>query len=133
MAECRCSVLYQFTKCVTQSCALSTEAEDLWGKLGRYFSVRKRASEKTLSSETRGRLKDGVTPSHCRVARSVAPFIGPPLSECSTRPSGQPASAHDSSCSHASIGDHDPHARLPCGASRRVHPPDVTRRSVMAA
>ncbi|QQR46406.1 hypothetical protein JKA73_10120 [Myxococcus xanthus] len=50
--------------------------------------MRKRASEKALSSETRGRLKDRVTPIHCKVAKSVAPFMGPQLSECSTRPSG---------------------------------------------
>jgi hypothetical protein len=35
---------------------------------------------------TRGRLKDGITPSRSKVASIVAPFIGPPLSACSTRP-----------------------------------------------
>lgn len=36
------------------------------GELGRYFSVRKRASEKALSSETRGRLKARGTPAMLR-------------------------------------------------------------------
>jgi hypothetical protein len=30
---------------------------------------------------TEGRLNDGTTPSLCRVASMVAPFIGEPLSE----------------------------------------------------
>ena len=45
--------------------------------------VRNRASEKGLSLLTAGRLKAGTTPSCCRVASIVAPFIGAPLSECS--------------------------------------------------
>jgi|GEM_PF-5927748 len=32
----------------------------------------------------RGRLREGVTPSCCKVASSVAPLIGLPLSECKT-------------------------------------------------
>lgn len=39
-------------------------------------------SEYGLSLLTAGRLKDGMTPSPCKVANIVAPFIGPPLSEC---------------------------------------------------
>ena len=37
------------------------------------------------------RLKDGITPSRSKVASSVAPFIGLPLSACSTRPAGETA------------------------------------------
>ena len=36
----------------------------LLGKEGRYLRVRKRDSEKGLSSERRGRLKEGAMPSH---------------------------------------------------------------------
>ena len=52
------------------------------------FSVRKRASEYGLSSETCGRLNEGMTPSHCKVAIMVLARMGLPLSECSTRPRG---------------------------------------------
>ena len=38
---------------------------------------------------TEGRLNDGITPSFCKVTNMVAPFMGEPLSECSTR--GEPA------------------------------------------
>ena len=73
------------------------------GYSGQYFSVRNSASENGLSSETRGRLNDGTTPRRCSVASIVAPFIGPPLSECSTQParSMSPASARMRSTSAA--------------------------------
>ena len=41
------------------------------GKHGRYFSVRKSASEKGLSSDTLGRLNEGTTPSAFSVDRRV--------------------------------------------------------------
>ncbi len=41
-------------------------------------------SEYGLSLLTAGRLNDGITPKACKVASIVAPFIGLPLSECST-------------------------------------------------
>ena len=40
------------------------------------FKVRKRASEYGLSSETCGRLKDGTTPSHCKVVIMVLARMG---------------------------------------------------------
>ena len=44
------------------------------------MQVRKRASEKGLSSLTRGRLNEVAMPSSCSVARRVAPFMTLPLS-----------------------------------------------------
>lgn len=49
-----------------------------WGVL----RVRNRASEKGLSLLTEGRLEAGTTPSFCRMASIVVPFIGAPLSAC---------------------------------------------------
>ncbi len=51
------------------------------GYSGRYLRVRKRASEKGLSSLACGRLKEVSMPRRSRVASIVEPFIGPPLSE----------------------------------------------------
>jgi hypothetical protein len=66
--------LYQPTKAQTQVRASSSDRKPRPGYSGRYFIVRKSASEYGLSSLTRGRLKDVATPSRCSVARIVAPF-----------------------------------------------------------
>src|SRR4051812_6955308 len=81
MLLCRCTSLYQATKRATHARASSTVAKPFEGYSGQYFKVRKSDSAYALSSETRGRLKDGTMPSLCIVASIVAPFIGPPLSE----------------------------------------------------
>lgn len=87
----RCSPLYEATKLATHARAASMEAKGPCGNDGQYFTVRKRASEKGLSSDTRGRLKDWATPSAWRVASSVAPFMAPPLSEWRVHATGKPA------------------------------------------
>ncbi len=46
------------------------------GQSSRYLQLRNSAFEKGLSLLTRGRLKEGVTPSRSIVARMVAHFIG---------------------------------------------------------
>ena len=51
-----------------------------------YFMVPNRLSEYGLSLLAEGRLNDGTTPNLCSVASMVAPFMGDPLSECSTNP-----------------------------------------------
>ena len=51
------------------------------GYSGRYFMVLNKASENGLSSLTLGLENEGTTPSRCRVASMVEPFMGPPLSE----------------------------------------------------
>src|ERR1019366_4379907 len=85
MPLCRCSVLYQRMKLSTHIVASAISANGFFGYPGRYFIVRKRASENGLSSLTLGRLKDATTPRRCNVASMVDPFIGPPLSACKTR------------------------------------------------
>jgi hypothetical protein len=62
------------------------EANPLVGQVGTYLGVRNSASEKGLSLETRGRLKDGMTPRRSMVTFIVAPFIALPLSAWSTNP-----------------------------------------------
>ena len=47
------------------------------GNAGKCVSVRNGASEYGWSSLRRGRLRNGITPSRCKVASIVAPFIGP--------------------------------------------------------
>ena len=59
---------------------LPRKRKGLSGILGRYLTVRKSDSEYGLSLLTRGRLNEVATPRAISVARSVAPFIGPPLS-----------------------------------------------------
>src|SRR5512144_2368840 len=86
MALWRCVPLYQSTKRVTQRVADARSAKGNRGYAGVYLSVRNSASEYGLSSETCGRLKEGITPSHCSVDSMVLPRIALPLSECSTRP-----------------------------------------------
>src|ERR1019366_2951000 len=83
MALWRCSSLYHATNRSTHAHAASIDSKGLRGYDGTYFNVRKSASEYGLSSLTLGRLNDGMMPSHGMVASIVAPFIGPPLSECS--------------------------------------------------
>ena len=73
--------MYHPTNHATHPLASWMLSNGRWGYSGRYFTVRNSASEYGLSSLTRGRLKEGTTPSHCKVASIVAPFIGPPLSE----------------------------------------------------
>ena|GEM_PF-4207785 len=51
---------------------------------GRYFKVLNKDSEYGLSLLTEGRLRLGATPKRCMVASMVSPFIGEPLSECTT-------------------------------------------------
>jgi hypothetical protein len=41
-----------------------------------------------FSHHVAGRLNEWLTPSVCKVANMVAPFIGLPLSECSTTCAG---------------------------------------------
>src|SRR5688500_8051568 len=84
----RCSPLYQATNCATQRRAAARSTKGVRGYVDVYFSVRNRASEYGLSSETCGRLNEGTMPSHCSVEIIVLPRIGVPLSECSTRPRG---------------------------------------------
>ena len=87
--------MYQRTKPSTQRDAPSAFSKGLPLYQGTYLSVRKSASEKGLSSLTRGREYDGITPSFCNVASSVAPRIGPPLSEWITSvPGFTPATSH---------------------------------------
>src|SRR5215470_479920 len=88
MPLCRCWLLYQATKWATQRRAASASEKGRRGYTGVCFRVRNSASEYGLSSETCGRLKDGMTPSHCSVEIIVLPRMGVPLSECSTRPRG---------------------------------------------
>src|SRR6478672_2647978 len=86
MALWRWVPLYQSTKRVTQRVADARSAKGSRGYAGVCFGVRNSASEYGLSSETCGRLKDGITPSHCKVESIVLPRMALPLSECSTRP-----------------------------------------------
>src|SRR5262249_27938696 len=78
--------LYHATNRPTHARASATVANPVLGYSGQYLSVRNSASEYGLSSDTLGRLNDGTTPRRCSVASIVAPFIGPPLSACSTQP-----------------------------------------------
>ena len=59
IALCKCSVLYQCTKAATHARAASRSANGCVGNAGRYFNVRKSASENGLSLLTPGRLNDG--------------------------------------------------------------------------
>jgi hypothetical protein len=87
--------LYQPANFCTQSDAARSEAKAFDGYCGLYFIVRNKDSEYGLSSLTRGRLNDGTTPRLWRVHSIVAPFIGPPLSECKVSwPSSIPSAAH---------------------------------------
>lgn len=52
------------------------------GYSGRYFKVLNSDSEYGLSLLTDGRLNEGTIPNVCSVTSIVAPFMGPPLSEC---------------------------------------------------
>jgi hypothetical protein len=72
MALCRWVPLCQSTNRVTQRVADATSARGIRGYAGVCFSVRNGGSEYGLSSETCGRLYDGITPSHCKV-ESAAP------------------------------------------------------------
>src|ERR1700722_17765742 len=84
MPLCKCTKLYQNTNFSTQSRAPSMLSKrPPSGYAGQYFNVLNNASENGLSSDTLGRLKDGTMPSQCSVESIVAPFIDPPLSECS--------------------------------------------------
>ena len=79
-----------------QQVADASLAKGSRGYAGVCFRARNSASEYGLSSETCGRLKEGMTPSHCSVETIVLPRMGPPLSECSTRPRGSTLpSEHD--------------------------------------
>src|SRR5258708_10330632 len=112
MPLCRCSVLYQRVKFVIHDCACSTVANGLDGYSGRYLSVRNRASENGLSSLTLGRLKEATTPRRCNVASIVEPFIGLPLSECSTRPRGS-----SRSCAHVRRNSSDASTADSCSST----------------
>ncbi len=59
----RCWRLYPKTKPWTQVRAAPMLAKPRVGQSGRYLQVRKRASEKGVSLETRGRLKEAMMPS----------------------------------------------------------------------
>src|ERR1019366_2546490 len=73
---------------------------------------------------TLGRLNDGTTPSACIVASIVAPFMGPPLSECNVRICGwtwcsvQASASKRAACSAlsspSSSDDGFVEARRPC-------------------
>ncbi len=83
-------VIYHCTKAATQGAAAATSATGCVGTAGQYLSVRNKASEYGLSSLTRGRLNDGMTPNrssvptidtdfshsltHCSAARAVPPL-----------------------------------------------------------
>src|ERR1700737_198536 len=86
MPLCRCSVLYQATKRVTQTRAVPAPANGRLGYTGVCFRVRKSDSEYGLSLLTCGRLNDGTMPSHCSIASIVEPRMGLPLSECRIKP-----------------------------------------------
>ena len=84
MRLCRCSWLYQRMKSLPQLSAASRSAKPCFGHCGQYFSVRNSDSEYVLSSLTRGRLRDDVTPRSYIFSSMVTDFIGAPLSEYST-------------------------------------------------
>src|SRR5258708_34063969 len=88
--------MYEATSRAIQGLGGGGSAKGSRGYTGVCFRVRNSASEYGLSSDTCGRLKEGMTPSHCSVEIIVLPRIGVPLSECSTRPHGSTLpSAHD--------------------------------------
>ena len=58
--------------------------EALRRELGRYLAVRNSDSTKALSSLTRGREYEALSPSQFIIARTVVALSGAPLSPCST-------------------------------------------------
>src|SRR5574337_1482293 len=80
----RCSKLYQRTKSCPQPRASSRVAKPRGGNSGRYLAVLNSDSTRALSSETRGREYDGLTPGQWSIASTVVAFNVLPLSPCST-------------------------------------------------
>ena len=82
---CRCSVLYHPKKLTAHALAAWRSSKGRVGYSRLYFAVQNSHSENGLSFDTLGRPMDAAIPISCSFASIVAPFMGDPLSECSSR------------------------------------------------